>query len=123
MIFDGFATDSEVERQIASKMAADYEVCSTSEDIALLATEAYTDVMKEQALVKNAELNLKEHKRIVELIRQRGSNMGTQADVAQAESRLLLAQANFIAAEALLRDRKSGYQRVIGNLPKKFIRP
>ena len=123
IIFDGFATGSEVDRQNARKLAADYEVCSTSEDIALQATEAYTNVMKDQALALNAKANLDEHKRIVELIRQRGNSMGTDADVAQAESRLLLAHANLIAADAALRDSKTVYQRVVGNLPAKYERP
>ncbi|CAM3580129.1 TolC family outer membrane protein [Parendozoicomonas haliclonae] len=123
MIFDGFATSSEVDRQKARKRAADFEVCSSAEDIGLQATEAYTNVMKEKALVANAQANVDEHERIVELIRQRGNSMGTEADVAQAESRLLLAHANLISAEASLRDSKTVFQRVVGNLPSQFMKP
>ncbi len=123
VIFDGFATGSEVDRQLARQIASDYEVCAISEDIGLEATKAYTDVMRSQQLVANAESNLKEHKRIVELIRKRGSDMGTDADVAQAESRLLLAQANLISTRSELRDSKASYQRIVGNLPSKYARP
>ena len=123
IIFDGFATGSEVDRQLARKLAADYEVCATSEDIGLQATEAYTNVMKDKALAANAKANLEEHQRIVELIRKRGNSMGTDADVAQAESRLLLAHANLISAEATLRDSKTTYQRVVGNQPSQYVRP
>ena len=123
IIFDGFATSSEVDRQLARQEASKYEVCSISEDIGLQATQAYTNVMVAEKLVENARLNAKEHERIVKLVDARGTDMGTEADIAQADSRLLLATANLIAAEARLRDSKAAYQRVIGNLPSSFERP
>ncbi|WP_281645067.1 TolC family outer membrane protein [Parendozoicomonas sp. Alg238-R29] len=124
IIFDGFATDSEVDRQLARKRASDFEVCSISEDIGLQATEAYTDVMRQQALVANAKANLAEHQRIVELIRESNKKgKANDADKAQAESRLLLASANLIATEASLRDSRTAFQRIVGNQPKEYIRP
>ena len=123
IIFDGFATGSEVERQLARQEASDYEICSISEDIGLQATRAYTDVMVSDKLAENARANAREHERIVKLVKDRGTDMGTEADIAQADSRLLLATANMIAAEARLRDSKAAYQRVIGNLPSSFVRP
>ena len=123
MLFDGFATGSEVDRQKARRMSADYELCSIAEDVGLQTARVYIDIMQNTELLDNAQANLAEHQRIVELIRQRGNNMGTDADVAQAESRLLLAHANLIATEASLSDSKSTYQRVVGNLPESYVRP
>ena len=123
ILFDGFATGSEVDRQRARQMAAEYEVCSTAEDTGLQVAQVYTDVIVNEKLVENARRNVREHKRVVDLVHQRGDEMGTQADMAQADSRLLLATANMIAAEAALQDTKTAYQRVIGNLPPDFVRP
>ncbi|WP_281648873.1 TolC family outer membrane protein [Parendozoicomonas sp. Alg238-R29] len=124
MLFDGFAVDSEVARQEARHASASFDVCSAAESIALEASQVYINVIRQQAVVELAKENVKEHERVVELIRKQGAKgRSNEADVAQAESRMVLAKANEISAESVLRDARTQYQRVIGNLPQSFTLP
>ncbi len=124
MLFDGFATSSEVERQQARKLSADMDMCTAAERTALNVTEAYVNVLRNQALVETAKDNEKQHQEVVELIRRKGeSGMSSDADIAQAEGRLVLAQANTISAEADLRDAQTAYHRVVGMLPGRVQSP
>ena len=61
MLFDGFATSSEVNRNKARLNSAEYKVLGTAQDIGLNATEAYLNVLKERELVKEAQSNLDTH--------------------------------------------------------------
>ncbi|WP_461537672.1 TolC family outer membrane protein [Spongorhabdus nitratireducens] len=118
MLFDGFATKSEVERQEARKLSADMDLCTAAERTALNVTEAYVNVLRNQALVQTAKANQMQHQEVVELIRKKGeSGMSSDADIAQAEGRLVLAEANTISAEAALRDAQAAYHRVVGRVP------
>ena len=124
MLFDGFAVKSEVARQKAREASAGFDVCSVAESIALEASQVYINVLRQQAIVELARDNVKEHERVVDLIRKQGAKgRSNEADVAQAESRLVLAKANEISAESVLRDVKTQYQRVVGNLPLSFVMP
>ncbi|MTI14799.1 TolC family outer membrane protein [Sansalvadorimonas verongulae] len=124
MLFDGFAVDSEVARQTARQASAFHDVCSAAEDVALSVSQTYINVLRQETVVALAKENVSEHERVVELIRKQGAKgRSNEADVAQAEGRLVLAKANEISAESVLRDAKTQYQRVVGNLPKSFIMP
>jgi outer membrane protein, adhesin transport system len=58
MLFDGFATRSEVARNVAISNADAYQTWGTAEDIALKAAEAYINVLRTRELVGAAEVNL-----------------------------------------------------------------
>ena len=70
MLFDGFATQSEVERQIARMDSASRRVQETAEFIALDAVEAHLDVLRNQALVELARENVEQHQGILGQVRQ-----------------------------------------------------
>ncbi len=124
MLFDGYAVESEVDRQVARQTSAAQDVCFIAENIALEAAQTYINVLRQQAVVSLANENVREHTRVVDLIRKQGNRgRSNDADVAQAESRLVLAKANEISAESVLRDAKTQYQRVVGNLPESFVMP
>ena len=124
MLFDGFATQSEVARQEARKTSADMDLCRAAEDTALNATEAYVNVLRNEALVEAAKANQQQHDEVVKLIRKKGeSGMSSDADIAQAEGRLVLAEANLITTQAALRDAQAAYRRIVGNLPERFDNP
>ena len=93
MLFDGFATQSEVQRQTARIDSAAYRVQETAEFVGLDAVEAHLDVLRNQELVELARENLAQHQRIlgqVALLERQGA--GSIGDVRQAESRLAEAQ-------------------------------
>lgn len=124
MLFDGFAVGSEVDRQRARQASAAQEVCSVASNTALQVTQAYINVMRQQSIVELMQANSAEHERVVELIEKQGrKGRSNEADVAQAQSRLVLARANEISSESVLRDVKTQYQRLVGNLPASYTLP
>ncbi|MDR2112584.1 MAG: TolC family protein, partial [Candidatus Accumulibacter sp.] len=61
MIFDGFATSSEVKRLGKAKLVRYFELLDASENIALEAARAYFDVLRYREQVKLAEDNYVQH--------------------------------------------------------------
>lgn len=118
MLFDGFATQSEVQRQIARMDSASYRVQEAAEFIALDAVEAHLDVLRNQALVELARENLEQHRRILGQVRQlEDQGAGSIGDVRQTESRLAEAQSSLAVAQGNLRDAEAFYLAVVGSQP------
>jgi adhesin transport system outer membrane protein len=118
MLFDGFATQSEVQRQIARMDSASYRVKEAAEFIALDAVEAHLDVLRNQALLELARENLEQHRRILGQVRLlEGQGAGSLADVRQTESRLAEAQSSLALAQGNLRDAEAFYLAVVGGPP------
>jgi outer membrane protein, adhesin transport system len=116
MLFDGFATQSEVDRQLKRISSAAYRVAETSEFIALDAVEVHLNVLRNQVLVELGRGNLEQHRRLLgqvsELERQGG---GSIADVHQAEARVAAAQSVLATAIGNLEDAKALYLSVVGS--------
>lgn len=70
MLFDGFAAQSELERQTARVDSAAYRVQEAAEFIALNAVEAHLDVLRNEELVELARDNIGAHERILGQVRQ-----------------------------------------------------
>jgi adhesin transport system outer membrane protein len=118
MLFDGFATRSEVERQRSRVDSSAYQVQSAQESTALRATEVYLDVLRQRELARLAQENLETHERIHGLIARRTeSGLARTADLDQSESRVALARSNVVVENANLLDAETRYQRVVGALP------
>ncbi|MGI9437026.1 MAG: TolC family outer membrane protein [Geminicoccaceae bacterium] len=121
MLFDGFATESEVERQLARTDSAAYRVEEAAEFVALDAIEAHLDVLRNQVLVAQSKENLAAHQEIFGRVRQgeqRGS--GSIADVRQTEARLAAARSVLATAIGNLRDAEARYVRVTGARPEEL---
>ncbi len=115
MLFDGFATSSEVERQLSRVDSAAYRVQEAAEFVALDAIEAHLEVLRNQVLVELARENLTEHERILGLVRQleeRGG--GSIADLRQTEARIASAETSVATAVGNLRDAEALYISVVG---------
>jgi adhesin transport system outer membrane protein len=118
MLFDGFATQSEVQRQIARGDSASYRVQEAAEFIALDAVEAHLDVLRNHALLELARENLEQHRRILGQVRQlEDQGAGSLGDVRQAESRLAEAESSLAVAQGNLRDAEAFYIAVVGGPP------
>ena len=116
MLFDGYATKSEVERQLARTDSAAYRVDEAAEFIALDAIEVHLDVLRNQVLLKQAEENLAAHEAILGRVRQgERQGGGSIADVRQTEARLAAARNVLATANGNLRDAKARYRRVTGD--------
>ncbi len=124
MLFDGFATPSEVDRQMARVDSRAYTVHGSAEDTALHAIEMYLNVLRRQDLVAAAKENLKAHERTYDQIKLRSdSGIGRKSDLEQTIGRLALARSNLLAEETNLKDAEANYLRVVGQMPDKLSMP
>ena len=120
MIFDGFATSSEVKRLGRAKLVRYFELLDASENAALEAGRAWLDVMRFRAQTQLAEENYLQHQAAYEQLRRRAdSGVGKRVDVDQAASRLSLADVNLTTAYANLHDVTARYVRIVGEQPPK----
>jgi|GEM_PF-41995 len=118
MLFDGFATQSEVERQQARIDSAAHRVEEAAEFIALNAIEAHLDILRNQEIVRLNEANIAQHERILGQVRDlEATGRGDIGDVRQTESRLARAFDNLAIARGALADSIARYQRVVGARP------
>lgn len=124
MLFDSFATASEVARNKARVDSSAYRVAGTSEQIALRVVEAYLDVLRLRDNVQLTQDNLAAHQKMYDQIALRAaSGVGRRSDLDQAQARLALAKSNLTAVQANLRDAEINYQRFTGLSPEKLIKP
>ncbi|MGF7115142.1 adhesin transport system outer membrane protein [Pseudomonas laurylsulfatiphila] len=123
MVFDGFATSSEVGRQQATVNSRAYSLLST-ERTGLTVAQVYLDVLTRREFVRLAEDNLKSHQRIydqIQLRTQRG--VGSGADLDQAEARMAQARNNLITEQTNLADAETNYLSAVGQMPDQLERP
>jgi outer membrane protein, adhesin transport system len=124
MLFDGFATSSQVDQSVARTESAAARVRRTAESVGLDAVEAYLQVQRRAELARIAQANIASHERFLELVRRRAQQGGgTTADVRQAESRLALARENLAAAQGQLDTARATFKRVVGVEAGETVRP
>ena len=124
MVFDGLATPSEVNRHTARTDSRAYTVFGQAEITALVATEAYLNVLRRADLVKLAEENLEVHQRTNDQIKLRGERgVGKRADTSQSIGRLSLAETNLRSEQGNLKDAETAFLRVVGSLPVSVAKP
>ena len=118
LLFDGFATSSEVKRQKARVESAEFQLLSTAEDLALRTSKVYLDVLRYSELLDLARAALWEHQNIHDQMKLRyETGVGSKADFDQIESRLALANANMIVAQNNYADTQSNFHRLTGMHP------
>jgi outer membrane protein, adhesin transport system len=118
MLFDGFATRSEVERQQARIDSAAYRVEEAAEFTALNAIEAHLDILRNQEIVRFNEQNISQHERIFSQVGElERAGRGDIADVVQTESRLARAFDTLAVSRGSLADAIARYQRTVGSRP------
>lgn len=106
-------------RQAENQVLAQREILqSIEQDILLQAVTAYTDVLRDEAVLRLNINNEQVLQRQLEAAQDR-FEVGeiTRTDVAQAESRLSLATSTRIAAEGQLTISRAVYREVIGQMP------
>jgi len=118
LIFDGFGTESEFDRQKARTNASAYSTFGTSEVIALRTSESYLDVLNQLQLVSLAEDNLKSHEKTYGQIQKRSERgVGRKSDTQQTLGRLALARTNLLTEENNLEDAVATFVNVVGREP------
>ncbi len=123
-LFRFFGTDYEVDRLKSAANSQAYLLQGTSENVALLASKVYIDVLRNLDLAELAKENLANHQRISDQIKLRNvSGKDAKADLDQVLGRLALSQSNLVIAAANNIDAKTSYQAVIGRLPEDLTKP
>lgn len=119
MLFDGFNTHFENQRQKWRVRSAAHRVRETAEFNGLNIVEAYLDVLRQRELLNIATQNLEQHQDILRQIDD-GAQAGrsTQADVEQTRARFASARAQESNIRQALRNAESTYQRRVGDLPQ-----
>lgn len=118
MIFDGFATKSEVARQRARYETAGFELQATANSVALRATEVYLNVLEASELLDLARESLWEHQNIFDQMKlRRDTGVGSKADLDQIMARLALANSNMVVAQNNFADAQTSFHRVTGLFP------
>lgn len=124
LLWDGFATRSEVERRVALLNAADYSLSDTREAIAFRAAESFLDVIRARELVKLARDNVASHEKMLGNVKAKSDRgVGNRADVEQAVARIALARSVLTAREGALRESVARYERIVGSSPDELATP
>ncbi|MFD2665007.1 TolC family outer membrane protein [Halomonas halophila] len=124
MIYDGFATSSEVERLDRAELVRYYELLGASEEVSLEAVRAYLDVQRYRELVRLAQDNYAKHLEVFNQIEERTlSGAGRGVDLEQISGRLALAESNLMTEASNLHDVTARYQRIVGDLPAASLAP
>ncbi len=122
MLFDGFATPSEVARLSNRKLMRYFELKATTEDIALEAVRAYLDVVRYRRLAELSSQNYATHRDLFSQIEQRvKAGVSKGVDLEQAAGRTALARSNELTERLNLQDVTSRYKRIIGENPAESL--
>ena len=124
MLYDGFATSSDVGRLDKARLTRYFELIDAAEGAALEAGRSYYDVMRYRLLLLLAEGNYVEHRASYEqLLRRAQSGAGRRVDVEHAASRLALAELNLNTEAANLHDVMARFLRLVGEEPPPVMFP
>ena len=118
MLFDGFRTESAVNKQRARITASENRIFEKSELIGLDIIEAYLEVLRQRDILMIARANIQDHLYIQEMIKaSKSSGISTDGDLAQVTARVASARANEISVRQRLRDAEALFIRKVGNKP------
>ncbi len=121
MLFDGFATRSEVERQSARVESTTHRIDGVSQNKSLEAVDAYLNVLRHNKLLDLSKENLRAHDRVYDQVELRSeAGIGRNSDLEQVRGRRASANANRLSDIANLKDAESSYLFVVGTLPKEL---
>ncbi|MGI9372538.1 MAG: TolC family outer membrane protein [Hyphomicrobiales bacterium] len=124
LLFDGFGTDAEIERQASRVDGASYRVLERSEFIALAVIREYLDILRLRKVLAFSRQNIAYHREVLTKINQ-GTAGGSisVADRQQAEERLFSARARLEEAKEEFKAANSRFIRLVGRDAGKMSRP
>lgn len=124
MLFDGWETKYENERQKFRVLSASNRVRETAELVGLAIVESYLEVMRQRELLKIARENVAEHMSILDQISD-SSSIGrtTVADAEQARARLASARAGEASVREALRTAEARFIQQVGDQPRDLTMP
>ena len=123
-VFEGFQNINAVRQAKATVQAAREALRSVEQTVLLDAVTAYVNVVRDQAVVRLRENDVKVLSEQLKATQDR-FDVGevTRTDVAQAEARRSEALATLAAAQANLKTSRAAYQQIIGHPPGNLVTP
>jgi outer membrane protein len=123
-LFRGLRTINAIREAEATIQAARADLRSTEQSVLLDAVTAYMDVLRDQAIVRLREGNVRVLAEQLKATKDR-FEVGevTKTDVAQAEARRSGAISQLNLAQSNLKTSRAAYQRVIGHAPSHVVEP
>ncbi|MGM0560845.1 MAG: TolC family outer membrane protein [Pseudomonadota bacterium] len=119
MLFDGFATDSEVEASASRIDSAALRVMERSEFIGLEVVRTYIDILRQRELVDLANQNLDTLQRIYrDVVDRVDSGASSVADQQQADERIQNARSLLVDFERSLEEAEITFERLVGEPPQ-----
>ena len=117
-LFQGFATQHQVEHEKARILAAAYNYIETANDVALQMVGAYLNLLKQQELLANN----KEHVKRSEAIYQKVYDLyvaghSPRSEIDKIQSTLFLSRANLTVQRNNLIDAEYKFRRILGRKP------
>lgn len=123
-LFRGLRTLNAIREAEATIQAGRADLRSTEQSVLLNAATAYMDVLRDQAIVRLREGNVRVLKEQLKATKDR-FDVGevTKTDVAQAEARRSGAISQLNLAQSNLKTSRAAYQRLIGHAPSHLVEP
>lgn len=123
-LFKGWRTTGEVIQAQEEVLVQRAKLTIVEQNVILAAATAYTDVIRDRAVLELNQNNERVLRRQLEATKDR-FEVGevTRTDVAQAEARLSRAIADRIQAVGDLKSSRARYKNVVGNYPEKVQKP
>ena len=119
-LFDGFDTQNRIKQTKARAQAALHQLYDIADNLALDATQAFLEAIKQKKLHALAEENLIAHESILAQIRERSnSGAGRRSELEQTEGRVARAHASLIAQQNNLQDAMTELHQILG----RYIQP
>lgn len=123
-LYMGGQTSSNVDAARANQSSQQAKLSATEEQVFLNVVKAYSDVVRDQAVVKLEKNNLTVlNKQLQATQAEHQNGEVTHTDVAQAEARVAEAQAALIQARGSLTESRAAYLRVVGTGPQSLEQP
>lgn len=124
MIYDGGLTRNQVNKLDHREMARYYELISSIESVSLEAMRAFEDVVRYRELNLLAEDNYIRHREVMDLVEDRfNKGYDSRSSLEEIRGRLSVAKVNKLTEEANLHDVSARYERIVGELPPKELKP
>lgn len=116
-IFEGFSTEEQVNYQKMRTLAASYSYLEKANDVTLQTIKVYLDLFKEQALLKNSQINVDHNQKLYEKVRKAfDAGLTTRSEVSKINASLSLAKSNMMVQKNRLATAMFNFRRVTGHL-------
>ncbi len=123
-IWDGLSTKARYDIAQSKVSSAESRLLDNTEALSLDAILAHIDVCRQIRLVKLAEDNVANHRRILAAQNERQQlGAASLADVTQTQSRLSRALSTLAESKAALESSAAAYRRLTGKAPRALITP